>query len=146
MASEGSGAESCPDGVVDGRTVGLGVVDTLEGKRGTNGAGVARLHDGAGIGQQLDGAVVILRIVAGAHNGAHKVELAAVGTGGLDALGDDRGKLGGHIGMATIAEHAVEDDNARGGLGGVLAHHLDADLGVDHGVRATWCTRRRPGR
>ena len=39
--------------------------------------------------------------------------------------------------MATIAEHAVEDDDARGGLGGVLAHHLDADLGVDHGVRAT---------
>ena len=123
------------DGVVDSRTVGLGVVDALEGKRGTNGAGVARLHDGAGIGQQLNGAIVILRIVAGAHDGAHKVELATVGAGGLDALCDDRSKLGSHIGVAAIAEHAVEDDNTRGGLGSVLAHHLDADLGVDHGVR-----------
>ena len=39
--------------------------------------------------------------------------------------------------MAPIAQNAVKHDDTGGVLGSVIAHHLDADLGVDHGMRAT---------
>ena len=38
--------------------------------------------------------------------------------------------------MAAVAEHAVEHDDAGGVHVAVVAHHLDADVRVDHGVRA----------
>ena len=117
-------------------TVFLDIVDTLESKRGANSAGVAGLDDGTGLAKNFDGAIVILRIVLGAHNGADELDVAALRLSGGNALGNDRSELGSHIGVAAVAEHAIEHDDARGLLGSVIAHHLDTNLGINHGMRA----------
>lgn len=112
-------------------TVSLGEVDALQLQSQTDSAGVAGLNQNTALLQSSNGLVVVLRIVLGTADGTDEIQLAAFSLGLLQRLTDDGSQSSSHIGVAAVAQHAVQQDDAGIFLSGALADLLDADFRVD---------------